>query len=422
MSNFVDRRLDGKNKSAVNRQRFIRRFKKQLKQAVGEVMGRRSVTDMDRGESVTIPSRDLSEPSFKHGPGGRKTHVHSGNKEFITGDKVPRPQGGGGGGAGNGDASNSGQGEDDFVFQLSREEFLDLFFEDMELPNLTKRQLAQVVEYTSVNAGITSDGTPAKMHVIRSLMTAQARRNAMSATARKEMKELEQALETLAEDDESRAKLLAQIEVLQQKIKRVPWIDETDLRYRNHTRQPKPTTRAVMFCIMDVSGSMSQERKDLAKRFFILLHLFLRRNYKHVDVVFVRHHTVAKEVDEEEFFYSRETGGTVVSSSLELVHEIVKDRYPSDTWNVYVAQASDGDNWKHDSPLCRDILINRIMPLVQYFAYIEITPDRHQSLWEAYEEVAAEYTNFAMEQIDGPSDIYPVFRELFRKQSKGVAA
>lgn len=424
MSRLIDRRLDGKNKSAVNRQRFIRRFKSQIKQAVGEAMNRRSITDMDSGESVTIPSRDLSEPSFGHGnQGGRRQAVHPGNKDFVTGDKVPRPQGGSaGGGAGEGQASNTGQGEDGFVFQLSREEFLDILFEDLELPNFVKRQIAQVVEYTPVNAGIATTGIPASMHVIRSLKNALSRRKVMSASSRKEVAELEKALASLAEDDESYAELLAQIEILQRKIKSVPWIDTTDLRYRNRVRQPKPTTRAVMFCIMDVSGSMSRERKDLAKRFFILLHLFLKRSYKHVDIVFVRHHTVAKEVDEEEFFYSRETGGTVVSSSLELVHDIIKDRYPSDTWNVYVAQGSDGDNWKHDSPLCRDFLVNRLMPLVQYFAYVEITPDKHQNLWDAYEEVAKEYTNFAMEQIDGPSDIYPVFRNLFEKKTGGAAA
>jgi uncharacterized sporulation protein YeaH/YhbH (DUF444 family) len=162
---------------------------------------------------------------------------------------------------------------------------------------------------------------------------------------------------------------------------------------------------------------MDKIRKDLAKRFFTLLYLFLKRNYERIDVVFIRHHTVAKEVDEEEFFYSRETGGTVVSSALSLMRDVVRDRYPVSSWNIYAAQASDGDNWHHDSPSCRDILIKHIMPAVRYFAYIEITPDRHQSLWEAYEEVRKIYPQFAMRQIDGPADIYPVFRDLFRRRT-----
>ncbi len=423
MSNFVDRRLDGKNKSAVNRQRFIRRFKRQLKQAVSEAMNRRSITDMDSGESVTIPSRDLSEPNFGHGQGGRRQAIHPGNKEFIAGDKVQRPQGGGGGGGGSGQASNQGQGEDEFIFQLSREEFLDLFFDDLELPNLVKRQLTRITEFKTVRAGFTTDGIPANINVIRSLKTAMARRKAMAAPYSGRLRGLEAELAEIVPSDDDQpdapdtVTLKAEIERLRGKIRALPFIDTLDLRYNHRVRQPKPTTQAVMFCVMDVSGSMSRERKDLAKRFFTLLYLFLRRNYQQIDVVFIRHHTVAKEVDEEEFFYSRETGGTVVSSALEMVRDVIRERYPSSAWNIYVAQASDGDNWRHDSPLCRDLLVDHIMPLVQYYAYIEITPDRHQSLWEAYEEVATEYSNFAMEQIDGPSDIYPVFRELFRRRA-----
>ena len=104
----------------------------------------------------------------------------------------------------------------------------------------------------------------------------------------------------------------------------------------------------------------------------MLLYLFLTRTYERIDVVFIRHHTVAKEVDEEDFFSSRETGGTVVSSALDLMREIILDRYPTANWNIYAAQASDGDNWEDDSPRCRDLLIHGILPLVQYFAYVEI--------------------------------------------------
>ncbi len=197
----------------------------------------------------------------------------------------------------------------------------------------------------------------------------------------------------------------------------MPFIDTYDLRYNNRVKQEQPSSQAVMFCLMDVSGSMNQARKDLAKRFFILLYLFLRRNYEHIEVVFIRHHTIAKEVDEEEFFYSRETGGTVVSSALEMMYDIARERYPTASWNIYAAQASDGDNWHTDSPLCQQLLTESIMPLVRYFAYVEITPDRHQSLWEAYQEVQAQCPHFAMRQIDGPSDIYPVFRDLFKRQA-----
>jgi len=218
--------------------------------------------------------------------------------------------------------------------------------------------------------------------------------------------------------DTARAKaLVEEIEHLRARARAVPFIDTFDLRYANRVLQPKPTTQAVMFCVMDVSGSMDRARKDLAKRFFTLLYLFLKRNYEKIEVVFIRHHTVAKEVDEQEFFYSRETGGTVVSSALVMMADIIAERYPTSSWNIYAAQASDGDNWHHDSPACKEILVQRVLPHVRYYSYIEITPDRHQSLWEVYEELKANYPHFAMRQIDGPADIYPVFRDLFKRRT-----
>ncbi len=242
----------------------------------------------------------------------------------------------------------------------------------------------------------------------------------MAAPYSRRLHEAEEALDRLYDEspvDEARVQtLMEEIEHLRARVRAVPFIDTFDLRYANRVAQPQPTTQAVMFCIMDVSGSMDRTRKDLAKRFFTLLYLFLQRNYEKIEVVFIRHHTVAKEVDEQEFFYSRETGGTVVSSALELTADIMRERYPASSWNLYVAQASDGDNWHHDSPACRDLLLQRIMPYVRYYAYIEITPDRHQSLWEAYEDVKAQHEHFAMRQIDGAADIYPVFRDLFKRR------
>jgi uncharacterized sporulation protein YeaH/YhbH (DUF444 family) len=217
-------------------------------------------------------------------------------------------------------------------------------------------------------------------------------------------------------DDPECAEIAEQIASLEAHIRSIPFLDTVDLRYNHRVRRPQPSTQAVMFCIMDVSGSMTQERKDLAKRFFILLYLFLQRNYERIEVVFIRHHTVAMEVDEQEFFHSRETGGTVVSSALTLMAEVLRARYPVHAWNIYAAQASDGDNWPDDSPGCRDIIVNQLLPLLQYFAYVEITPSSHQRLWQEYERIAEGAPNFAMRQIDSAADIYPVFRELFARK------
>lgn len=420
MVRIIDRRFDSKNKSAVNRQRFMRRFKHQIREAVADAISGRSIKDLDNGESVSIPAKDLSEPQFHHGRGGVWETIFTGNDQFSTGDQINRPQGGGGSGTGKGKASNEGEGEDDFVFNLSREEFLDVFFDDLALPNLVKTQLARIHEYKSQRAGFTNDGTPANINVVRSLRGALGRRLALSSPYRGSLRELQKQLEELLlthpEDDPEVVKLKDEIGILRAKIEAIPFIDTFDLRYNNRTKVPKPTTQAVMFCIMDVSGSMDEEKKATAKRFFMLLYLFLTRTYEHIEVVFIRHHTVAKEVNEEDFFHSRESGGTVVSSALELMKDILHERYANGAWNIYGAQASDGDNWENDSPHCREVLASSILPFLQYFAYIEITPGEPQNLWREYEKLVGAQPNFAMQHIEGLPDIYPVFRELFKKK------
>jgi hypothetical protein len=417
--NIIDRRYDSKNRSAVNRQRFFRRFKGQIRKAVSDAISGRSITDIDNGESVSIPAKDLSEPQFAQDRRGRWESIYAGNDQFSTGDEVPRPIGGQGGG-GRGSAGDGGESQDEFVFQLSREEFLNVFFDDLALPNLVKTQLARITEHKSVRAGFTSSGVPTNISVIRSLRGALGRRIALGTPHLEQLgkleTELEELLKTREEDDEDVVRLRAEIHQLRARIEAIPFIDSFDLRFHHRVKQPKPTTQAVMFCLMDVSGSMDEEKKQIGKRFFMLLYLFLTRTYEHIDIVFIRHHTVAKEVPEEDFFHSRESGGTVVSSALRLMHEVIQERYQGGAWNIYGAQASDGDNWENDSPVCRELLMESVLPHVQYFAYIEITAGEPQNLWREYERVTGQCKNFAMQRIEGLQDIYPVFRELFKKK------
>lgn len=422
MAYLVDRRINGRHKSAVNRERFLRRFRSQIKKAVDESLKKRSITDVDAGESVSIPSRDIAEPTFRHGKGGVWETVHPGNEEYVTGDRIRRPQGGGGGGSGSGEASDSGEGEDPFVFEISREEFLNYFFEDLALPNLVKTQLASIKEFTSQRAGIVSDGTPNNLHVVRSMRGALGRRIALGAPVRGRIRELENERDELLAAPVINAMRLAEIDQmlteLRRRAKAIPFLDPIDLRYRARVKVPKPSSQAVMFCVMDVSGSMDESKKDMSKRFFTLLYLFLMRNYEKVELVFIRHHTTAQEVDEEGFFKSRETGGTVVSSALHLMRKIMLERYASGEWNIYGAQASDGDNWNNDSPRCGELLRNGILPLVQYFAYVEVEAAEPQNLWYEYEKLKAGHPGkFAMQRILNVGEIYPVFRELFKKDA-----
>jgi uncharacterized sporulation protein YeaH/YhbH (DUF444 family) len=421
MAQFIDRRLNSKNKSTVNRQRFLRRHKERIKDSVSDAVNRRSITDTQSGEDVSIPSRDLTEPTFHQGKGGVKERVHPGNDQFVTGDQIERPKGGGGqGGSGQGDASPDGEGEDEFVFQISKDEYLDMLFEDLALPNLEKTQIAKVTEWETHRSGYQTAGVPANISIVRSLQQSLARRTAMTAGKKRLLNELEQELERIHRQEPAlpleEKRIKEEIAALRKKIEAVPFIDTFDLRFKNYEKRPIPSSQAVMFCLMDVSGSMDQATKDIAKRFYVLLYLFLNRTYENVDVVFIRHHTQAKEVDEHEFFYSQETGGTIVSSALKMMDEIIEKRYPTAQWNIYAAQASDGDNWADDSPRCKELLEQKLLPRCQYFSYIEITRRSHQTLWHEYDKLGSEFDNFAMKNIRSVEDIFPVFRELFRKE------
>jgi uncharacterized protein len=425
---IIDRRLAGKNKSVGNRERFLRRYKEQIKDAVKRAIDGRGIRDIERGEEITIPKKDINEPVFHHGPGGVRETVHPGNREYIMGDRIERPQQGGGGGSGKGQASDSGEGEDDFTFSLSKEEFMQVFFEDLALPHLIRTQLAETPEWKSHRAGFTSDGNPTNLHVVRSMRGAIGRRIAIGAEARRELRACEEELEALLKgaplgDTASGQQITAlkmRIEELQARIARIPYLDPIDLRFRNRVRVPVPTSKAVMFCLMDVSGSMDESRKDLAKRFFILLYLFLTRHYDKIDIVFIRHHTQAAEVDEQNFFHATETGGTVVSSALVLMEEIIRARYSPSEWNIYGAQASDGDNWHHDSGRCRELLDQKLLPLCRYYAYVQVA-EEEQNLWTEYTQLLETQRHFAMRKATEANQIYPVFRDLFKKETAKAA-
>ena len=426
LQQIIDRRLAGKNKSIGNRERFLRRHHNQVRDAVRRAVDGRGIRDMERGEDIHIPKRDINEPAFGHGQGGTREMVHPGNQEYVTGDQIQRPKGGGGKGSGKGEAGDSGEGEDDFVFHLTKEEFMQIFFDDLALPRMTQTQLAETPEWKSHRAGFSNDGTPSNLSVLRSMRGAIGRRIAVGAGSRGELHRLEDELEALLASpvitlvmEARRLDLVAQIKALKARLARIPYLDPIDLRFRNRVRVAVPTTKAVMFCLMDVSGSMDEARKELSKRFFILLYLFLTRHYDKIELVFIRHHTQAQEVDEENFFHARETGGTVVSSALVLMDEIIKARFSPTEWNIYGAQASDGDNWHHDSGRCRELLTEQLLPACRYFAYVQVA-EEEQNLWEEYSRLQESHPAFAMRKVTQASQIYPVFRELFKKE--GAAA
>ncbi|HZH28481.1 MAG TPA: YeaH/YhbH family protein [Azospirillaceae bacterium] len=428
--NVVDRRRNPQGKSLANRQRFLRRAKEQVRQAVSEAVAKRKVSDINSPtEKVTVRTKGVGEPMFHLGTDGDREYVLPGNKQYTTGDRIPRPPGGEGGRGG--EASDQGGGEDEFLFTLTREEFLDFFFEDLELPDLERKALAEVKASQPVRAGYSVSGTPSSLNVVRTMRNSLARRIALDRPHRDEIEalraELDAANEAAADPDRI-TEIRMRLEEVVRRSRAVPFIDPVDVRYNRFERVPKPQTRAAMFCLMDVSGSMSEYRKDLAKRFFMLLHLFLETRYEHVDVIFIRHTEVAQEVDEDTFFRSRETGGTVVSTALEEMQRVQRERYPLGDWNIYIAQASDGDNFGNDSQHCVSLLEGEILPMAQYYAYIEVREVSEglrasfdSDLWRHYVMVAERNTNFAMRKVTSPPEIYGVFRDLFAKRGVRTA-
>jgi Uncharacterized conserved protein len=431
MTYFIDRRLNPKGKSLANRQRFLRRARQQIRDAVQKSLKDSAVADIGKERKIKVSTQGTKEPRFRLDPktAGERDFVLPGNKEFLPGDEIKKPQGGSGGSGKQ--ASDSGEGEDDFEFVMNEEEVLDIFFEDLELPNLVRTTLKETQSKQWKRAGITTSGSPSQINLVRTMRNAQGRRLALRRPSLREVELMEADLADLErepESEETHAKIVALKEKLAYAIARRKWvgfIDPVDVRFNSYTEQPVPTSQAVMFCLMDVSGSMGEREKDLAKRFYMLLHLFLRRRYEKVDIVFIRHTHDAQEVDEQEFFYSRQSGGTIVSTALDKMLEIQRERYTTSDWNIYAAQASDGYTQSGDARRCVEMLNEDVMPLCQYYAYIEILDEREMEvfasedsgaeLWRAYRTVAAEWANFATKRISKPADIFPVFRELFKK-------
>ena len=440
MANFIDRRLNPKGKSLANRQRFIRRARGEIKDAVQKSLKDRTVSDFAKNQKISIPTKSTKEPRFRLDPaaGGEHERVLPGTKEFSEGDQIKKPRQGDGQGRGK-DASTGGEHDDDFSFTLSQDEILDIFFEDLELPNLVKTSLKEIKTYTWRRAGMTTSGSPNQINLVRTMRNSFGRRLAMRRPKEEEIEELRQRLAALGRDDgpisDSRnaiAELEEEIAKLEHRRRWVPFLDPVDVRFNAFQQEPVPTSQAVMFCLMDVSGSMGEREKDLAKRFFMLLHLFLRRRYGRLDIVFIRHTHDAQEVDEHTFFYSRQSGGTIVSTALEEMKKIVHERYATGEWNIYAAQASDGYTQTGDASRCVDMLNEDLMPVCQYYAYIEILDEREMEvfsseesgaeLWRAYRTVAKGWKNFATKRIAKPSDIFPVFRELFAKEGAEAKA
>jgi uncharacterized sporulation protein YeaH/YhbH (DUF444 family) len=416
---IVDRRTQ-KGKSTANRQRLLKRLDGALKAQLGKMIARHKLQDAAQPAEVTIERKDATEPRLiLDSATGSTGRIIPGNDKYRIGDKIANSssegQGGGNGpGAGDGDSDD----EDTFRFVLSRTEYLNLLFDDLELPALIKKDLLEIDENRFRRGGVQRYGNPGSVCVARTFKASIGRRVAAEAQHAEDVAEAEEALIAARRTGNPVLLLAAEraLADLSGRTGEIPFLDPVDLRHRSLVEVQSPCTAAVMFCLMDVSSSMDETRKDLAKRFFMLLHLFLTRKYKKVDLVFIRHTDAAQEVDEDTFFNGTQAGSTKVLSALAKMNEIIAARYPASSYNIFGAQASDGDSFGGDSTESSAYLCTQLLPLSRYFVYAEVGSNPLQgttSLWSAYRSIESE--RFNMASVNARNEVYPALAKLFQR-------
>jgi len=428
---FIDRRDTAKKRSLENRQRFIDRIK-----AIVKDNAVKAISSISNGgindASVKVNQNEIDEPFFAYfkssyfGP-----LVLPGNFKYVKGDEfeIDDEEEGQGGGS---RAGNGQGGQDDFTVNVSRADFLNVIFEDLELPNLKRKESQEVEMLVRRNAGFTPVGAPARLSVIRTLSNSKSRIMALRMPLKRELAVLEEELAAKKKENAPADvidDILAQIEKIKNKMGSVPFLDDIDLRYRKIKHEEIRRTRATIIFIMDNSGSMGEREKTLARKFFTLYYMFVQNKFEKPDVVFISHTDVAKEVDEQTFFNTRENGGTVVSSALSLANNIIRKRYDPSQTNIYICQASDGDNYDSDNKNCIDLINNKLTPMIQHFMYIEIRRNSDFSngllgmaggsrwgLWNAYQDIENQNPYFDMEILTEEHHVIPTFRKVFKKR------
>lgn len=420
---ITDRRLNPNGKSLPNRQRFLERVKHSVREAANRQIKGRNIQDQSDAE-VSISRDGIDEPQFEYDmKKGVWDHVLPGNKDYTVGDTIERPPPGAGGGS---KGSPDGEGEDDFRFYISYEEFVDAILEDLSLPDMVKESQKHSITFTMRRAGYTTVGAASNLALERTMIQSLGRRISLKKPKLVRIEELEAQLvdET---DEDIREQIEDEITTLKARAAAINFMEKADLRYNNYVRQPNPMTKAVAFLVMDVSGSMTEREKTVAKKFFVLLYLFLQRKYKTIDVVFIRHHHVAEECDQETFFHKAETGGTVVSTAYDVMRDVIKQRYDVNEWNIYLAQASDGDNTDADVKWC-ELKLGAMLPWLQYAAYVEIGREPSDyynpgdtSLWKSWGTLQVKFQNMARRRLHSEKQVVEVFRSLFKQDAAKTA-
>jgi hypothetical protein len=440
---IVDRRRTARGKSLPNRERLLDRIRDAIRSADPENIGTGGVKASGAptggaggaNNPVTVAREALAEPTFHYArQSGKHTIVLIGNKEWNRGDDFPlegeSDEEGGGGEGGFGEDE-----EDDFIVNISAEEFYKVFFDDCELPNIQESTMRVVPDEAPSHAGFQRSGNPAQLSVIRSYKNSMGRRNALTKPAREELAELEAEFELRsqgkhpqgeyldeAENISIMATLAERIEELRRKIGATPFFEELDLRFVHRERQQVKKAEAAFFMLMDVSGSMDEERKRIARKMFTLQYVFIKRTYPDTDIVFISHTNTPLEVTETDFFTSTRSGGTSISPAYTMAHDLINKRYDPNLTNIYLSHASDSDNWDTDNLLVEKELVGSgLLPKLRHMVYFHCGFGSNQYGARAFmvllKGIANKSNNkLTVASIEDEGAVFTVFKAVYRKK------
>lgn len=403
MAIFREFANSGKDRGAEDRRRHKELVEESIKKNIGNIIAEESIIGQNRDKKIKIPIRGIKEYQFVYGKNG--SSAGSGDGSEKRGDKIGEEKAGKKG-KGDGQAGNQ-EGEDIYETEVTIEELIKYLFDDLNLPDIDKKKIAELESIRSFkNLGYQRKGIPPRLAKKRSVIEKIKRKQGYLRN--------HGSLDAPEEENDGQEQAL----VDNNGKKRFPFMED-DLRYRRVREDHKKDFNAVVICIMDVSGSMDQTKKYLARSFYFLLYQFIRLKYSSVDVVFVAHTTTAKEVNESEFFHKGESGGTYISSGYEKALEIIEQRYNPASWNIYAFHCSDGDNWSEDNRRAVE-MADKLCEVCNLFGYGEIVPGYYSSS----STIKAEYQksvrrkNFSIITMTKKDDVLPGLKKLLEKEGE----
>jgi sporulation protein YhbH len=393
MSTFKEHKTIA-DRAAGDRSRHRQKIEKAIKESIKDVIAEESIIGQSGSKKIRIPVRGIKEHRFVYGANEKNKHVGSAQgKEIKQGQRIghkrrQKPS------EGQGDQPGNKPGEEMYEIEMSLEELAGYLFNDLELPELEKKNFKFTSQKKMKRKGKRPYGIRPRL--------------SKKETIKQKIRRKKAAIKAGTYDPESEERFT---------------FHQSDLRYKHIAPVTKENTAAVVFFVMDVSGSMTKSKKFLARSFFFLLYQFLNHKYSNIDVVFVSHTADAREVNEEQFFTQVPNGGTLVSTGLKKVEEVIEKRYHPNNWNIYTFYCGDGDNWAIDNKEALETF-RRLKEINQIMCYAEIGrlhDYREYSLFSGSAPAKrlwdwmqmAEGKNFKRIRLEEAKDIWAAFKKLF---------